>query len=66
MRPKAPKVLGLAEPRDAQLVMASLASFGTTRGEPRFVPGGASIASEFAEKVTAIGWAGSSSPSISC
>ena len=38
--PTAPKVLDLAEPRDAQFVMASLVSSGTTRGEPRFVPRG--------------------------
>ena len=56
----------LAEPRDAQFVMASLVSSGTTRGEPRFVPRSASIASELAGKVTAIGWAGSRSPSTSC
>jgi hypothetical protein len=32
-----------------------LVSSGTTRGEPRFVPRSASIASELAGKVTAIG-----------
>src|SRR5258708_21826717 len=64
--PTAPKVLDLAVPRDAQFVMASLVSSGTTRGEPRFVPRSASIASELAGKVTAIGWAGSNSPSTSC
>jgi hypothetical protein len=53
-------------PRDAQFVMASLVSSGTTRGEPRFVPRSASIASELAGKVTAFGWAGSKSPSTSC
>jgi hypothetical protein len=53
--PNAPKVLDPAEPRDAQSVMASLASSGTTRGEPHFVPGSASIASELAAKVTATG-----------
>jgi hypothetical protein len=60
--PTAPKVLDLAKPRDAQSVMASLVSFGTTRGEPRFVPRGASIASEIAGQVTAIGCLGSKSP----
>src|ERR1700756_706658 len=64
--PTAPKVLDLAEPRDAQFVTASLVSSGTTRGERRFVPRSASIASELAGKVTAIGWAGSRSPSTSC
>lgn len=64
--PTAPKVLGLAEASDAQLVMASLVSSGTTRGEPSFVPRSASMASEFAGKVTAIGWAGSRSPWTSC
>ena len=49
------KVTGLTRPRDAQSVMASLVSSGTTRGEPRFAPGSASIASERAVKVTAIG-----------
>src|SRR5882672_1353028 len=62
----APKVLDPAEPRDAQFVMASLVSSGTTRGEPRFVPRSASIASELAGQVTAIGSAGSTSPSTSC
>jgi hypothetical protein len=51
----APKVLNLAEPRDALFVMASLVSSGTTRGVRRFVPRSASIASEFAGKATAIG-----------
>src|SRR5258708_4172471 len=64
--PTAPKVLDLAVPRDAQFVMASLVSSGTTRGEPSFVPRVASIASELAGKVTAIGWAGSKSASTSC
>src|SRR6266404_9143071 len=64
--PTAPKVLDLAEPRDAQFVMASLVSSGTTRDEPPFVPRSASIASELAGQVTAIGWAGSKSPSTSC
>src|SRR3954452_16338604 len=58
----APKALDLAEPRDAQFVMASLVSSGTTRGEPPFAPRSASIASELAGQVTAIGWAGSKSP----
>jgi hypothetical protein len=53
--PTAPKVLDLAEPRDAQSVMASSVSSGTTRGEPPFVPRNASIASERAGQVTAIG-----------
>ena len=53
--PTAPKVLDLAEPRDAQFVMASLVSSGTTRGEPRFVPTSALIASELAGQVIAIG-----------
>src|SRR3954453_12659203 len=61
--PIAPIILDLAVPRDAQFVMASLVSSGTTRGEPRSVPRSASIASELAGKVTAIGWAGSKSPS---
>jgi hypothetical protein len=65
-RPTAPKVLDLAEPRDAQFVVASLVSPGTTRGEPRFVPRSALIASELAGKLTAIGWAGSKSPSTCC
>jgi hypothetical protein len=60
--PIAPKVLDLAEPRDAQFVTAGLVSSGTTRGEPLFVPESASIASEFAGQVTSIGWAGSKSP----
>ncbi|WGD56720.1 PrpF domain-containing protein [Bradyrhizobium sp. CB1650] len=46
--------------------MASLVSSGTTRGEPRFVPRSAWIASELAGKVTAIGWVGFKSPSASC
>ena len=45
----------MAGPGDVRSVMASLVSFGTTRGEPRFVPRSASIASELAGKVTAIG-----------
>src|SRR5262245_643016 len=53
------KLTGLIGPRDAQSVMASLASSGIIRGEPRFAPGRASIASERAAKVTAIGWGGS-------
>jgi hypothetical protein len=53
--PTAPKVIDLAEPRDAQFVMASLVSSGTTRGEPRFVPGSALIASELVGQVIAIG-----------
>ena len=46
----------LAEPRDAQFVMASLVSSDTTRGELRFAPRSASIASELARRVIAIGW----------
>src|SRR5882672_8082747 len=42
--------------------MASLVSSGTTRGEPPFVPRSASIASELAGQVTAIGCPGSKSP----
>jgi hypothetical protein len=53
--PTAPKVIDLAEPRDAQFVMASLVSSGTTRGEPRFVPRSALIASELVGQVIAIG-----------
>jgi hypothetical protein len=56
----------MAAPRDAQSVMASLVSSGTTRGEPPFVPRGASIAFVFAGTVTAIGWVGSKPPSTSC
>src|ERR1700741_4822455 len=59
------KVMGLTRPRDAQSVMASLVSSGTTRGELRFAPGSASLASRRVVKVTAIGWAGSKSPSTS-
>jgi hypothetical protein len=58
----APKVLDLAVPRDAQFVMASLVSSGTTRGVPPFVPRSASIALELAGQVTATGWAGSKPP----
>src|SRR6476660_2867966 len=64
--PTAPKALDLAQPRDAQSVMASLVSSGTIRGEPHFAPRSASIASELGAKVTATGWAGSKSPSTSC
>jgi len=56
------KVRGLTGPRAAQSVMASLGSSGIIRGERRFAPRSASIASERAVKVTAIGWAGSKSP----
>jgi hypothetical protein len=56
----------MATPRDAQFVMPSLVSSGTTRGELPFVRGSVSIASELAEKVTAIGWAGSKLPSTNC
>src|SRR5262249_26028280 len=61
--PIAPNVL--AKPRDAQSVMASLVSSDIIRGEPRFALASASIASEHAGRVTAIGWAGSRSPSTS-
>ena len=60
--PNCSEALDLAQPRDAQFVMASLVSSGTTRGEPPFAPGSASIASEFVGQVTPIGWAGSKSP----
>jgi hypothetical protein len=49
------KVLVLALLRSAQFVTASLVLSDTTRGEPRFVPGSASIASRLARKVTAVG-----------
>jgi len=45
----------MAKPRDAQSVMASLVSSGSTRGGPLFVPGRASIASELAGNLIAIG-----------
>src|SRR5271166_3481236 len=61
----ASKVTNPADPRDAQSVMESLVSSGTTRGEPRFVPGNVSIASDPAAKVTGIGWAGCKSPCTS-
>ena len=57
-----PRVCDLAEPRDAQYVTASLVSSGTTRGECPSVPRSASIASELAERVTAIGCPGCKSP----
>jgi hypothetical protein len=50
--------LDLAEPHDAQFVMASLGSSGTIRGEPISVPRSASIASEHAGQVIAIGFPG--------
>jgi hypothetical protein len=56
----------MGKPRDAQSVMASLVSSGTTHGEPLFVQRRASIASELARKVSAIGCPGSKSPSTSC
>ena len=49
------KVRGMTRQLDAQFVMASLVSSGIILGEPRFAPGSASIASERAVKVTAIG-----------
>src|SRR6516165_125605 len=55
------KVTGLKRPCDAQSVMASLVSSGIIRGERRFAPESASIASRRAAKVTSIGWAGSKS-----
>jgi hypothetical protein len=55
----------LAKLIDVQCVKASLASSGTIRGEPRFVPGSASIGLEVGVKVTTIGWAGSKSLSTS-
>ena len=61
-----PKVLDMARPGDARSVMVSLASSGTTRGELRFVPRSASIASERAGKVTAPGCPGSKSPWNGC
>jgi hypothetical protein len=48
--------------RDAPFVMASLVWSDTSRGERPFVPGSASIASELARLVTAIGCPGSRSP----
>src|SRR3954468_10605198 len=59
------KVRGLTRPCDAQSVRASLVSCGIIRGERRFAPGSASIASRRAAKVTTIGWAGSNSLSTS-
>ena len=44
------KALDLAEARDAQFVIASLASSDTIRGEPLSVPRSVSIASELAEQ----------------
>jgi hypothetical protein len=58
----APKILDVAESRDAQFVMASLFWSGTTRDEPPFVPRSASIASELGGQVTGIGCPGSASP----
>jgi hypothetical protein len=57
------KVMGLTRPCDAQSVRASLVSSGIIRGERRFAPGSASIASRRAAKVTTIGYAGSKSVS---
>jgi hypothetical protein len=54
----APKVLDLAAARDAPFVMANLVLSDTTRGELRFVPRGASTASETAKQVTGIGRSG--------
>ena len=52
----------MAEARDARSVMAGLASSGTTRGKPLFVPRSALLISEPAGQVTAIGWRGCKSP----
>jgi hypothetical protein len=60
--PNCSEILDLAKPRDVQSVLANLVSSGTTRGEPRFVPRSASIASELAGQLTAIGCPGSKSP----
>jgi hypothetical protein len=60
--PNCSESLRSGRPRDAQFVMASSVSSGTTRGEPPFVPGSASIASELAGQVTATGCPGSKSP----
>jgi hypothetical protein len=49
------KVTGLTRPCDAHSVRASLVSSGIIRGERRFAPGSASIASRRAAKVTTIG-----------
>jgi hypothetical protein len=49
------KVTGLTRPCDAQSVRASLVSSGIIRGERRFAPGSASIASRNAAKVMAVG-----------
>ncbi len=59
--PIAPIILDLAEPRDAQFVMARVVSSGTTHGAP-FVPSSVSIASERAGQVTAVGYPGATSP----
>src|SRR4051794_14923070 len=61
----ASKVTGLTRPCDAQSVRASLVSSGIIRGERRFAPASASIASRRAAKVITIGWAGSKSLSTS-
>jgi hypothetical protein len=50
--PTAPKALDPAEPSVARFAMASSVSSGTTRGEPLFVPGSASIASDLAGQAT--------------
>src|ERR1700759_2030977 len=57
--PTAPSIPNLEERRDAQFVMASLALSATTRGGTHFAPGSASIASELAGQVIAIGCLGS-------
>jgi hypothetical protein len=57
----ASQVTGLTRRCDAQSVRANLVSSGIIRGERRFAPASASIASRRAAKVTTIGWAGSKS-----
>src|SRR6516165_6696923 len=64
--PTASKVLDMAKPRDVQPVVPSLVSSGTTRGEPPSVQRSASISSEAAGKVIAIGYPGFKSQWTSC
>ena len=61
-----PEVSDIAAPRDARSVMASLVSSGTTRGELLSVLASASIASELAGQLTAIGCPGSGPPHSWC
>jgi hypothetical protein len=63
--PTAPKVIDIAEPRNARSVTASLVSSGIFRGELLCVPGSASIVSELARQVTAIGCRPGSRPPCS-